>query len=287
MRPIARLTALLGSALLAALPAMAQETPSIGKPEPAGTALQAPATQTMADLVWLDNMLLVIITVIVLFVMGLLGYVIWKFRAEENPEPQTFTHNPKLEVIWTAVPVLILVLIAVPSLRLLAEQVTIPESELTIKATGYQWYWGYEYPDQGVVFDSYPVGIYAQTKEERDAELAEYGYAPDEFLLATDTRLVVPANTNVHLLVTAADVIHNWAMPAFGIKTDAIPGRINETWFNVAEPGLYFGQCSELCGMNHAYMPITVEVMAREDYDAWMAEQVAAARGETALAQAQ
>ena len=285
-----RTTALLGSttlALLTALPALAQETPSIGKPEPRGIGLQAPATPAMADLVWLDNMLLVIITAIVLLVMGLIGYVVMNFSAEKNPEPQVFTHNPKLEVVWTAVPVLILVIIAVPSLRLLAAQVTIPEPELTIKATGYQWYWGYEYPDHGVAFDSYPVGLYAQTREERDAELAEYGYAPDEFLLATDTRLVVPADTNVHLLVTAADVIHNWAMPAFGIKTDAIPGRVNETWFNVSEPGLYFGQCSELCGMNHAYMPITVEVMPREQFDAWLEEQVAKARGETAIAQAE
>jgi len=285
-----RQTALLGAATLAllpTLPALAQETPSLGKPEPGGTSLQAPATTHMADLVWLDNMLLVIITGIVVLVMGLIGYAVWKFRADRNPEPQTFTHNPKLEVAWTAVPVLILVVIAVPSLRLLETQLTIPEPELTIKATGYQWYWGYEYPDQGVSFDAYPVALYAQTEEERREELAEYGYSPDEYLLATDNRLVVPADTNVHLLVTGGDVIHNWAMPAFGIKTDAIPGRINETWFNVSEPGLYFGQCSELCGMNHAYMPITVEVMPREEYEAWMEQQIAEARGDTSLAQAE
>ncbi len=267
-----------------ALSAAAQEV--TGKPIEQGINLQRPVTEHAADLVWLDDMLLVIITAIVLFVTGLLGYTMWRYRASKNPEPQTFTHNATVEVVWTAVPVLILVAIAIPSLRLLDTQLTIPTPELTIKATGYQWYWGYEYPDEGITFDAYPVGYYAETEEERYAELAEAGYERDEYLLAATARMVVPVDTNVHLLVTGGDVIHNWAMPAFGIKTDAIPGRLNETWFNVSETGTYFGQCSELCGMHHAYMPITVEVVTREEYDAWVAEEVAKRDGRTDLAQA-
>ncbi|MEL6217283.1 MAG: cytochrome c oxidase subunit II [Pseudomonadota bacterium] len=259
-------------------PAMAFASEEVaGKPVPAGTGFQRPVTEQMADLVWLDDMLLVIITLITLFVTGLLLYTVWKFDARKNPTPARFTHNATIEVIWTAVPVVILVIIAIPSLRLLDKQMTIPETELTIKAIGNQWYWDYEYPDSGVELSAVML--------ERD-ELEEYGYEPDEYLLATDTRVVVPVNTNVHLLVTAGDVIHNWAMPSFGIKTDAIPGRVNEAWFNVTETGTFFGQCSELCGMQHAYMPIVVEVVTREEFDAWIAEEVAKKNGGPALAQA-
>lgn len=276
----------LGAAAALAATGWASAQEVTGKPTDAGVNLQRPVTPHAEDLVWLDNMLLVIITGIVLFVTALLLYTIWRFDARKNPEPKRFTHHPTLEVIWTAVPVVILVIIAIPSLRLLDKQVTTPEPDLTIKATGYQWYWGYEYPDEGIEFSAYPVGLYAGDEEERRAELEEAGYAPDEFLLATDNRVVVPVDTNVHLLVTAGDVIHNWAMPAFGIKTDAIPGRINETWFNVSETGTYFGQCSELCGMNHAYMPITVEVVSKEDYAAWVERQVAKRSGDTDHARA-
>ena len=255
--------------------AFAQEV--TGKPIERGINLQRPVTEHAADLVWLDNMLLVIITAITLFVTALIAYTVWKFSAEKNPEPKSFTHNPTLEVVWTAVPVLILVIIAIPSLRLLDKQLTIPEPELVIKAVGNQWYWDYEYPDEGIEMSAFML--------ERE-ELAEAGYEPDEYLLATDTRVVVPANTHVHLLVTAADVQHNWAMPAFGIKTDAIPGRVNQTWFRVDEPGTYFGQCSELCGSNHAYMPIVVEVVPQDDYDAWVSEQVARRDGTTEVAAA-
>ncbi|MGF1503393.1 MAG: cytochrome c oxidase subunit II [Paracoccaceae bacterium] len=250
-----------------------------GKPLPGGVNLQRPVTEHFSDLVWLDNVLLYVITAISLFVLALLLIVIVRFNKKANPEPARFTHNAPLEVAWTAIPVLILIAIAIPSLRLLDKQLTIPEPEVTIKATGYQWYWGYEYPDEGIDFTAYPVGLYASSEEERAAELEEAGYEPSDYLLATDTRMIVPVDTNVHLLVTAADVIHNWAMPSFGIKTDAIPGRLNEAWFNVSETGTYFGQCSELCGMNHAYMPITVEVVSKEDYAAWVAEQQAAADG--------
>jgi cytochrome c oxidase subunit 2 len=247
------------------------------KPEPGGLALQDPVTPVMQDLVWLDNLLLYIITAITVFVTVLLAIVIVRFNKDRNPTPARFTHNAPLEVVWTAIPVVILVIIAIPSLRLLDKQVTTPEPDLTIKATGYQWYWGYEYPDEGIEMTAFML--------QRD-ELEENGYEPDEFLLATDTRVVVPVDSTVQLLVTGADVIHNWAMPAFGIKTDAIPGRINETWFNAQKTGTYFGQCSELCGVNHAYMPIVVEVVSQEDYDAWVAQQTAAAGGTTEVASA-
>lgn len=259
------------AAALLAGPAMAD------KPRDAGIALQDAATPVMQDLVWLDDMLLVIITVITLFVLALLLLVMFKFNAKANPTPARFTHNAPLEVVWTALPVVILVVIAIPSLRLLDKQVTIPEPDVTIKAVGYQWYWGYEYPDEGIEMTAFML--------QKD-ELDENGYSSDEYLLATDTRVVVPAESNVQLLVTAADVIHNWAMPAFGIKTDAIPGRVNQTWFRVDEPGTYFGQCSELCGSNHAYMPIVVEVVPQEDYDAWVSEQVARRDGTTEVAAA-
>jgi len=262
--------AAMAAALLAG-PAMAD------KPREAGIALQQPATPVMQDLVWLDDMLLVIITAITLFVLALLLVVMFKFNAKANPTPARFTHNAPLEVVWTALPVLILVVIAIPSLRLLDKQVTIPEPDVTIKAVGYQWYWGYEYPDEGIEMTAFML--------QKD-ELEENGYSSDEYLLATDTRVVVPADSNVQLLVTAADVIHNWAMPAFGIKTDAIPGRVNQTWFRVDEPGTYFGQCSELCGSNHAYMPIVVEVVPQDDYDAWVSEQVARRDGTTEVAAA-
>ena len=246
------------------------------QPWPAGTSLQEPATPVMQDLVWLDNMLLVIITAITLLVLALLVFVIVRFNERSNPTPARFTHNAPLEVVWTAIPVVILVIIAIPSLRLLDKQVSIPEPELTIKATGYQWYWGYQYPDQDIEFTSNMIGLYADTQAERNEALREAGYEPSEYLLATDTRMVVPVDTTVQLLVTGADSIHAWAMPAFGIKTDAIPGRINRTWFRAEKEGTYFGQCSQICGVNHAYMPITVEVVSQDEYDTWVAEQVAA-----------
>ena len=261
----------------ALLPGIASAADGAGKPVDAGTALQRPVTPLMEDLVWLDNMLLVIITAITLLVLALLVYVIFRFNAKRNPTPARFTHNAPLEVIWTAVPVVILVIIAIPSLRLLDKHVTIPEPDLTIKAVGNQWYWDYEYPDQGISMSAFML--------QRD-QLEENGYEQDEYLLATDTRVVVPVDANVQLLVTSRDVIHNWAMPSFGIKTDAIPGRVNEAWFRVTEAGTYFGQCSELCGMNHAYMPIVVEALPQDEYDAWVEEQVAKANGDTEVASA-
>jgi cytochrome c oxidase subunit 2 len=173
-----------------------------------------------------------------------------------------------LEVAWTALPVLILIVIAIPSLKLLFFELNVPpEPDVTIKATGAQWYWNYEYPDEGIEFASIML---------QPDELEEYGYEPDEYLLATDTRVVVPVNAVVHVLVTASDVIHAWTVPSFGSKIDAMPGRMNETWFQATEPGVYFGQCSELCGLNHSYMPIVVQVVEQEDYDTWVLEQQAA-----------
>ncbi|MEL6197737.1 MAG: cytochrome c oxidase subunit II [Pseudomonadota bacterium] len=248
-----------------------------GKPTPGATSLQRPVTPIAREMQWMDDFLLVIITLITLFVTALLGYTVWRFRKENNPNPpERFTHNARLEVIWTAIPVLILVIIAVPSLRLLFNQLDVPEPDVTVKATGYQWYWGFEYPEHDIEFTAIML--------QKD-ELEEFGYEPDEYLLATDNRMVVPVNANVHVLTTAADVIHNFALPSFGLKMDAIPGRLNETWFRAEEEGTYFGQCSELCGINHAYMPITIEVVSQEAYDAWVAEQVAARTGDTDVAE--
>jgi len=237
-----------------------------GRPVEGGINFQAPVTSQAEDLIWLDNMLLYIIGAIVLFVMVLLVLVIVRYNARANPKPARFTHNAVLEVAWTAVPVLILIVIAIPSLRLLDKQLSVPEPDLTIKAIGNQWYWEYEYPDQDISFAAFMLG---------EEELEANGYGADEYLLAADTKVVVPVDKDVHVLVTAGDVIHAWTVPSFGVKVDAIPGRINEVWFRAEETGTYFGQCSELCGKDHAYMPIVVEVVSQEKYDAWVAEQTA------------
>lgn len=234
-----------------------------GAPWERGTGFQNPATDLMRDIVWLDSFLMVIITTISVFVMVLLGWCIWKFSAKNNPEPATFTHNQPLEITWTLVPAAILVGIGFASLPILFNQQKIPEADITIKTTGYQWYWGYEYPDHEFSFDSFML-----TRE----ELEEFGYSQDEYRLATDTAMVVPTGKTIVVQVTAADVIHSWAMPAFGVKQDAVPGRLAELWFEVDEgaEGIYFGQCSELCGLDHAFMPITVWAVTQEEYDAWL-----------------
>jgi cytochrome c oxidase subunit 2 len=260
------LTSLLSAALVTlAGVAQAQENfqglESIGKPEPKGMGFQFPATELMRDLVWLDNFLLVIITVISVFVTCLLAYAAFKFHRSRNDTPGTFTHHSVLEVAWTVVPVGILVVIGAFSLPILFKQQEIPEADITIKVTGYQWYWGYEYVDHDFGFDSVML--------QKD-ELADYGYAPDEYLLATDTAVVVPVGATVVMQLTGADVIHSWTIPAFGVKQDAVPGRLAELWFAAEKEGVYFGQCSELCGQAHAYMPITVKVVSQEQYDAWL-----------------
>jgi len=205
--------------------------------------------------------LLWVITIIAVFVLLLMLFVFVRFNNRANPEPQKFSHNTLIEVIWTGVPVLILMLIAVPSLRLLFLEDVIPEADFTIKATGYQWYWGYEYPDQG-------IGEYfANMVAEEDLQEGQ------PRLLATDNAVVVPVGATVRVLVTGADVIHNWAMPPFGIKMDAVPGRINETWFRALEEGTYYGQCSELCGQRHAFMPIEVRVVSLNEFNSWVEGQ--------------
>lgn len=274
MTRTASLTAFLTATMLAPM-AWAQESVA-GKPIPGGTGFQAPVTPVMEDIVWLDNLLHVIMGVIVVFVTGLLIYAVINFSAKKNPEPARFTHNALIEVIWTAVPVLILVIIAIPSLRLLFLQLDVPEPDLTIKVTGNQWYWDYQYPDEEIEFSAFMIGQGAAgLDQDLVDELEEYGYSPDEYRLATDERVMIPVNANVHVLVTGADVIHAWAVPSFGVKIDTVPGRVNETWFRATETGTYFGQCSELCGKDHSYMPIVVEVVEQEEYDAWVADQVA------------
>ncbi|MGJ8621639.1 MAG: cytochrome c oxidase subunit II [Yoonia sp.] len=240
-----------------------QELEVIGKPVNGETGFQPAVTELARDVHWLDNMLLIIITLITLFVTALLAWVIIRYNHKKQPEPATFTHNSPLEVAWTVIPVVILVFIGAFSLPVLFKQQEIPEADITIKVTGYQWYWGYEYVDHGVSFDSYMLAR---------EELPEYGYDDELYLLATDTAVVVPVGATVVMQVTGADVIHSWTIPAFGVKQDAVPGRLAELWFAAEQEGIYFGQCSELCGKDHAYMPITVKVVSQETYDAWLAE---------------
>ena len=239
-----------------------QELEIIGKPVDGATGFQPAATELARDVHGLDHLLLVIITLITLFVTGLLAWVLIRYNQKRQPTPAGFTHNSPLEVAWTVIPIVILVVIGSFSLPVLFKQQIIPEGEINIKVTGYQWYWGYEYVDEGVSFESFLLA--------RD-ELEEYGYSQDEYLLATNAAVVVPVNTTVVMQLTGADVIHSWAMPAFGVKQDAVPGRLAQLWFSAEREGIYFGQCSELCGKDHAYMPITVKVVSQETYDAWLA----------------
>ncbi len=244
---------------------------AVGKPTAGGMGFQTAATELARDLQWLDGMINWIIGLISLFVTVLLIWVIVFYNRRANKEAARFTHHSTIEVIWTVAPILILIVIGSFSLPILFKQLEIPESDLTIKVTGNQWYWSYEYPDFEFEFDSYMIGTgEAGLTEAVKAELTEYGYAEDEYLLATDNAVVVPVNAVVRLQVTAGDVIHSWTIPAFGVKIDAIPGRLNETWFAAEIEGVYFGQCSELCGKDHTYMPITVKVVSQEVYDAWL-----------------
>lgn len=209
-------------------------------------------------------------TDISLFVTLLLGYVIIKFNRKANPEPASFTHNTPVEVAWTVVPIVILVFIGAFSLPVLFKQQVIPDGDINIKVTGNQWYWGYEYTDHGFGFDSMMIGDDKVLTSDVEAELIEAGYSRNEFLLATDTAVVVPVDKVVVMQVTGADVIHSWTIPAFGVKQDAVPGRLGQLWFKAEKEGVYFGQCSELCGKDHAYMPITVKVVSQENYEAWL-----------------
>jgi cytochrome c oxidase subunit II len=241
--------AIFGTALVAGGAAFAE----VGQPAPWEHALQPSASPVMDNIAWFYNFLTYIIVAITLFVVALLVIVMVKFNAKANPVPSKTTHNTLIEVAWTIIPVMILVGIAVPSFRLLFEELDVPKADITVKATGKQWYWSYAYPDNGKFeFDS----LLAADKQPR--------------MLGVDNELVVPVNKVVRVQVTGADVIHSFAVPAFGIKIDAIPGRLNETWFKATKTGMFYGQCSELCGKDHAFMPIAVRVVSDQDFAAWV-----------------
>src|ERR1700677_1151448 len=233
----------------------------VGQPSPWQLGLQEAASPVMVDIISFHNFLLWVITAITVFVLFLLLVIIIRFNARANPTPSRTTHNAVLEVMWTIVPVIILVAIAIPSFRLLFLQLAEPTPDLTVKATGKQWYWSYNYPDNGnFEFDSLIV-------EDKDLKPGQ------PRLLTVDNEMVVPVNKVVHVLVTGADVIHSFAVPSFGVKIDAVPGRLNDTWFKATTEGLFHGQCSELCGKDHAFMPITVRVVNDADFAAWVAKE--------------
>lgn len=274
MRLISSLLAVL--AALTTLPAQAQQDLEIvGKPVQGKIGFQPAASELARDLQWLDGMILVIITAITVFVTVLLLIVIVRYNRRANANPARFTHNTPVEIAWTIIPIVILLFIGAFSLPVLFKQQEIPAGEINIKVTGYQWYWGYEYTDHDFAFDSYMIGSPASGGDNRltpevEAQLVEAGYSKDEFLLATDTSVVVPVNKTVVMTVTGSDVIHSWTIPAFGVKQDAVPGRLAQLWFKAEKEGIYFGQCSELCGQAHAYMPITVKVVSEAAYQEWL-----------------
>jgi cytochrome c oxidase subunit 2 len=229
----------------------------LGQPSPWELGLQQAGSDVMVDVTWFHDFLLWIISAIALFVLVLLVVVMVRFNARANPVPSRTTHNTLIEVIWTVVPVLILVVIAVPSFRLIFYQLEIPKADLTVKVTGKQWFWSYSYPDDKIEFDS----LMLQDKDRKPSQPR---------LLAVDNEMVVPVKKVVHVLVTGADVIHSFAVPSFGIKIDAVPGRVNETWFKAEREGMYYGQCSQLCGRDHAFMPISIRVVSDSEYSAWL-----------------
>lgn len=222
---------------------------------------QEAASPVMQQFVALHNELLIVIFSISAFVLILLTYVCWRFRAAKNKNPSSATHNTLLEIIWTVFPVLILLLIAIPSLRTLYFSDEVPEADMTLKVVGYQWYWGYEYPDHG------NISFLSNLVDEADLK------AGQERLLSVDNPVILPVDTTIRIQLTSADVIHSWAMPAFGVKKDAIPGRLNETWIKIDRPGIYYGQCSELCGIRHGFMPIEIHAVSKEEYAAWVKGQ--------------
>ncbi|EEB83743.1 cytochrome c oxidase, subunit II [Roseobacter sp. GAI101] len=268
-------------AAFSAVPVWAQENlridglEIIGEPVDGKMGFQPAVTRVAQDIHDLDHLILVIITLITLFVTALILWVGFRYNKKRNPTASSFTHHTPVEIAWTIVPILILVLIGAYSLPILFRQQEIPQADLTIKATGNQWYWSYNYVDEGFGFDSYMIGAPAVGGENRKtpeviAQLEAAGYTEQQFLLATDTAVVIPVGKTIVVQVTGSDVIHSWAMPAFGVKQDAVPGRLAETWFKAEKEGTYFGQCSELCGNAHAYMPITVKVVSEEIYAEWL-----------------
>ena len=235
-----------------------------GQPVPWQVGFQPAASPIMEQIRSFHTYITIISTLIALFVLGLLVYVMARFNERRNPEPSRTTHNTPLEIAWTVVPVLILVAIAIPSFRLLFAQYDFPKPDLTITATGSQWYWTYEYPDHGITFDSIIVP---------EADLKE----GQPRLLTVDREVVVPVNKNVIVGLKSNDVIHDWALPAFGVKLDAVPGRLQSTWFRAEREGIYYGQCSELCGRNHAFMPIVVRVVSEAEFADWLAKNKSSA----------
>ena len=264
----------LSALVISCIAGVAKASEGAGVPTPWQLGLQAPVTPVMERLYNLHSGLLILITVITVFVMALLAYVCIRFSAKNNQVPSKTAHNTLVEIIWTAIPILILVAIAIPSLRLHYYMDRAPDAQMTLKVTGYQWYWGYEYPDQGgIAFEShiYPNEQDPNRKVTLEEDRAQLKGEPR--LLSVDNPAVVPVNTTVRVLTTASDVIHDWSVPAFGIKMDAMPGRVNETWFKATEIGTYRGQCDQLCGIWHGFMPIVVKVVSSQDFDAWVAAQ--------------
>ncbi len=257
-----KLAAATGSALLAtAIGVQAHADELLGQPTPGAIDLQRSASPMRDDVMFFHNdILLPIITVIVLFVLALLVICMVRFNKRANPTPARWSHNTVIEVIWTGVPVLILMFIAIFSFKLLFKYHDMPQPYMTVKATGYQWYWGYAYPDQKI--DEITSTVTPEDKT-----------TPQLYRLAADNPMVVPVGQVVRVLVTGADVIHSFSVPAFGVKIDAIPGRVNETWFKADQVGSYYGQCSQLCGINHAFMPIQVNVLSQADFNAWVASK--------------
>ncbi|HQR90531.1 MAG: cytochrome c oxidase subunit II [Caulobacter sp. 35-67-4] len=253
----------LAATMMFAGQALAQDL--LGQPTPGAIDLQPAASSLKRDAIWFHDIILMpIITVITLFVLGLLIWVVVRYNKKSNPVPAKFSHNTTIEIVWTVVPVIILMVIAIFSFRLLFAYNDMPKPYMTVKATGYQWYWGYEYPDQKIS-EIISIGL-----SEADSKAKGVPYR-----LAADNAMVVPVNQVVRVQVTGADVIHAFALPAFGLKTDAIPGRLNETWFKAEKPGVYYGQCSELCGVDHAFMPIEIKVVSQAEFDAWVQSKTA------------
>ena len=263
--PVVSLLLIVSGSSLMANDGLDKDLPVIGKPIPNGINFQPPVTELARDIQWLDNILLVIITLISIFVSALLIWVFIRYNRKANPTPSSTTHNTPIEILWTVIPVFILIGIGIISLPILLKQLRIPESDVVIKATGAQWYWSYDYPQHDFSFDSVML-----EKE----ELEKFGYSQDEYLLATDNPVVVPVNKNITVQVTASDVIHAWKIMSFGVHQDGVPGRLAELWFKPEKEGVYFGQCSELCGLNHSYMPIVVKVVSQEEYEAWLKRSV-------------
>jgi len=269
MKALTTRTAFAGALTAFLLPAfaLAEDVGEVGAPHPGQIGLQEPVTEVARYIHWFHNDLLMpIIAAISLFVLALLLYVVWRFNEKANPTPSKTTHNTTIEIAWTIIPVLILVVIAIPSFRLLALQLTIPPSDLQIKVTASQWHWSYAYPKDkdgagGFGFDSF-------IKEDKDLKPGN----GDIRLLSVDNEVVVPVNKTVLLQVTSADVIHSFVIPSFGIRIDAVPGRLNETWFKAEKEGVYYGQCSKLCGKDHAFMPIEFRVVSDEKYQTWLAD---------------